>query len=86
MLSTFAKKSLGAAGLGAAVLILGACSQEASDDHAGMDQQTTAAPAAAPVFERAPVPPSPTAQQDLLGRGEYLVEGIVGCGNCHNGR
>jgi len=86
MLSTFAKKGLGLVGLGAAILVLGACSQEASDDHAGMDQETTAAPAAAPVFQRAPVPPSPMAQQDLLGRGEYLVEGIVGCGNCHNGR
>jgi mono/diheme cytochrome c family protein len=45
-------------------------------------------PAAAPepVFDRASVPPSPTADQDLLARGEYLVEGIVGCGNCHNGR
>jgi mono/diheme cytochrome c family protein len=38
------------------------------------------------VFDRAPVPPSPTAQQDLLGRGTYLVETIVGCGNCHHGR
>jgi mono/diheme cytochrome c family protein len=45
-----------------------------------------APPPAPPVFDRDPVPPSPTAAEDLLGRGEYLVEGIVGCGNCHNGR
>jgi mono/diheme cytochrome c family protein len=68
---------------GLLVLGLAACGQDAEPE------ATVAAPApapAAPVFDRAPVPPSPTAQEDLLARGEYLVEGIVGCGNCHNGR
>lgn len=37
------------------------------------------------VFDRPFVPPSPPLT-DLLGRGEYLVEGIAGCGNCHSGR
>lgn len=37
------------------------------------------------VFDRPFVAPSPPLT-DLLGRGEYLVEGIAGCGNCHSGR
>jgi mono/diheme cytochrome c family protein len=69
---------------------LAACSGDSDMDD--MDHSATSAapaaatPAPAVVFDRAPVPPSPTAEQDLLGRGEYLVETIVGCGNCHDGR
>lgn len=66
---------------------LAACSQESETNNAASASSgpSAAAPPAAPVFQRAFVPPSPPAS-DLLGRGEYLVEGIVGCGNCHNGR
>ncbi len=73
---------------GLLVLGLAACSPDtATDEEAAADAAAASPPPApAPVFQRAPVPPSPTAEQDLLGRGEYLVEGIVGCGNCHNGR
>jgi len=87
MLSALNKKNLGLVVAGALVLGLAACSQDSETDDAS-EGSGAAAPAAAPgpVFDRDPVPPSPTAQQDLLGRGEYLVEGIVGCGNCHNGR
>jgi mono/diheme cytochrome c family protein len=71
------------------VVTLAACSQDQNadqqDDQAA-DIATTPVAAPAPIFQRAPVPPSPTADQDLLARGEYLVEGIVGCGNCHSGR
>ena len=71
------------AGLVAVGLI--GCSQEADAPQSTGEAAGPAAPQA-PVFDRDPVPPSPTAAEDLLGRGEYLVEGIVGCGNCHNGR
>ena len=69
---------------------LAACGQDS--EPAQSAEEAVSAPAAAPepapepVFQRDPVPPSPTAAEDLLARGEYLVEGIVGCGNCHNGR
>lgn len=91
MLSTFHHKKLSYVVGGLFALGLAACSQEEGEDHE-MDNQssaTNAAPAAEAetvVFERAPVPPSPTAQENLMGRGEYLVETIVGCGNCHNTR
>lgn len=68
---------------------LAACSQDDGMDETiddSGDSASTPAAETAPVFDRDPVPPSPTAAQDLLARGEYLVEGIVGCGNCHNGR
>lgn len=78
---------------GACLLVLAGCSGD-------MDEATTSTSAPAPaagglvdeggpgavgVFQRAPVAPSPPAS-DVLGRGEYLVESIVGCGNCHNAR
>ncbi|MGD2166502.1 MAG: c-type cytochrome [Gammaproteobacteria bacterium] len=61
---------------------LSACSQDAE-----MASDEPAAPAEPEpyVFDRAPVPPSPP-QSDLVGRGEYLVETIGACGNCHSGR
>lgn len=71
---------------GLLALGLAGCSQDSEEPAASAGSEPTPAPEPARVFQRAPVPPSPTAQQDLLGRGEYLVEGIVGCGNCHNGR
>lgn len=71
----------------ACVLSLGlaACSQDA--EMAAEEAAAAAEPEApaAYVFDRPPVPPSPP-QSDLLGRGEYLVESIGGCGNCHSGR
>ena len=69
--------------LGSLLLLgLAACSQESAQEQAA----DTAPAAPAPyVFDRPAVPPGPPAS-DLLGRGEYLVEGIVGCGNCHSGR
>lgn len=84
----------------ASLLALGlvACSQDSEPEAAAGGAADAAADGAAaapepapeptpePVFDRDPVPPSPTAEEDLLGRGEYLVEGIVGCGNCHHGR
>lgn len=71
-----------------AALGLAACSGDpaAESGQPAPAAAPTAATPAAPVFDRPPVPPSPTAEEDLLARGEYLVEGIVGCGNCHNGR
>ena len=82
------KKSLTLAVGGLLVLGLAACSPDTATEEEAAASPAAASPppAPAPVFQRAPVPPSPTAEQDLLGRGEYLVEGIVGCGNCHNGR
>jgi mono/diheme cytochrome c family protein len=89
MLTHSYKNSVGLALGGLCLLGLAACSQ----DSAPMDESGSAAsaPAAAPaapqpyVFDRPPVRPSPP-QSDLVGRGEYLVEGIGGCGNCHSGR
>lgn len=82
-------ESLRLAITGLLILGLAACSQD-SEPEASAGAASTPAPAPAPepepVFQRDPVPPSPTAEEDLLARGEYLVEGIVGCGNCHNGR
>lgn len=96
MLGTNFGKPFALAVFGLVLLGLAACSQDSgTDDSMGEDAGVTdAMPAAAPepepepavVFDREPVPPSPTAEEDLLGRGEYLVEGIVGCGNCHHGR
>jgi mono/diheme cytochrome c family protein len=73
------------------VLTLGlsACSQD--NETASEGSAPTPAPAATPapaeppayVFDRPPVPPSPT---DPVGRGRYLVETIGACGNCHSGR
>jgi mono/diheme cytochrome c family protein len=75
---------------GLLLLGLAACGQDTGPAQSADEATSAPAPAPAPVqqsvFQRDPVPPSPTAAQDLLGRGEYLVEGIVGCGNCHNGR
>lgn len=86
MLKKLDYKTTGLA-LGSLVLLgLTACTQEAAPPESAADTAAPApAPAAEPVFQRDPVPPSPPAS-DLLGRGEYLVEGIVGCGNCHHGR
>ena len=69
-------------------LTLVGCSQDSGDAPAA--DAAPPAPAAdtgpaAYVFDRPAVAPSPPAS-DLLGRGEYLVESIVGCGNCHSGR
>jgi mono/diheme cytochrome c family protein len=75
---------LGWAGLFALGLV--ACGQDAEPVATATPAASAPAPAPAPVFDRDPVPPSPTAAEDLLGRGEYLVKGIVGCGNCHDGR
>jgi mono/diheme cytochrome c family protein len=88
MMSLWIKKSLGLAVSGLCVFGLIACSGDSSDEMDSADSSAAAPTPAAPaaVFERAPVPPSPTAQEDLLGRGEYLVTTIVGCGNCHHGR
>jgi len=90
MLRSTKNKSLGHVISGLLALGFAACSPESAteSESAPAAAPPAAAPAAAPqpVFQRDPVPPSPTAEQDLLGRGEYLVEGIVGCGNCHNGR
>ncbi|MDX1561579.1 MAG: c-type cytochrome [Gammaproteobacteria bacterium] len=66
-------------------IALAACSQDSGTETAA-PATSAPPPEPAPVFDRPPVPPSPTAAEDLLGRGEYLVEGIVGCGNCHHGR
>jgi len=76
------------ASIGLLALGLAACSQDSAPDASVSDAVSAPppAPAPAPVFQRDPVPPSPTAQADLMGRGEYLVETIVGCGNCHSGR
>ena len=63
---------------------LAACSQDNSSSSDSADTAATTEPAVY-VFDRPPVPPSPPAS-DVLGRGEYLVESIVGCGNCHDGR
>jgi len=73
---------------GLMVSCLAACGQDAGPAQSSGQTASTAAPAPPPerIFQRDPVPPSPTAAEDLLARGEYLVEGIVGCGNCHNGR
>lgn len=65
------------------LLGLAACSQDQMP--AESSGGAASAPAPAPVFQRESVPPSPPAS-DPLGRGEYLVESIVGCGNCHHGR
>jgi mono/diheme cytochrome c family protein len=81
---------------GLCLFALAACSDSTPDTSSSQADAEPAAPAPAapapapapepePVFQRDPVPPSPPAS-DLLGRGEYLVEGIVGCGNCHHGR
>ena len=72
---------------GLIVLGLSACSQESDPQSESADAAAPAESAepAAYVFDRDPVPPSPPVS-DLLGRGEYLVETIVGCGNCHHGR
>jgi mono/diheme cytochrome c family protein len=72
--------------LGLLALGLVACGQDAEPEATASPAASAPAPAPAPVFDRDPVPPSPTAAEDLLGRGKYLVEGIVGCGNCHDGR
>lgn len=64
------------------LLALAACTQDSGQQETA---DTPAAETGAYMFDRSPVPPSPPAS-DLLGRGEYLVESIVGCGNCHNGR
>jgi mono/diheme cytochrome c family protein len=88
MLTALNKKNLSLAGSCLLALGLAACSQESGTNDAPGASSAPPPPApaaAAPVFQRDPVPPSPPAS-DLLGRGEYLVEGIVGCGNCHNGR
>lgn len=71
---------------GLIALSIAACSQDPAPEAPANGAANAPAPPAAPIFDRAPVPPSPTAAADLLGRGEYLVETIVGCGNCHNGR
>jgi mono/diheme cytochrome c family protein len=74
---------------GAFTLALGACSQDADmagGESASMPAAEPASTEPAPyVFDRPPVPPSPPAS-DLVARGEYLVEGIAACGNCHSGR
>ncbi len=74
---------------GALTLALGACSQDADmagGESASMPAAEPASTEPAPyVFDRPPVPPSPPAS-DLVARGEYLVEGIAACGNCHSGR
>jgi mono/diheme cytochrome c family protein len=70
------------------LLLLGlvGCSQDSAPEESASAPAPAAVPANEPyVFDRAPVPPSPPAS-DLVGRGEYLVEGIGGCGNCHSGR
>ena len=72
--------------IGVAALGLAACSQESEPEASASEAVITPEPAVELIFQRDPVPPSPTAEEDLLGRGEYLVEGLVGCGNCHNGR
>jgi mono/diheme cytochrome c family protein len=79
-------KHLRTALAGLLTMAIVACSQDSGSDQAASGSAPAPAPAPAPVFQRDPVPPSPTAAEDLLGRGKYLVEGIVGCGNCHNGR
>ncbi|HUF72435.1 MAG TPA: c-type cytochrome [Gammaproteobacteria bacterium] len=83
-------ESLRLAITGLLVLGLAACSQDSEPEQAAGGGASTPAPApepqAEPVFDREPVAPSPTAEEDLVGRGEYLVEGLVGCGNCHHGR
>ncbi|WP_428098222.1 c-type cytochrome [Candidatus Rariloculus sp.] len=83
-------------------MVLAACSQDsempdssgeaggeaAAPDSEGAAGDEAAAEEAEPeayVFDRPFVPPSPPAN-DLVARGEYLVESIVGCGNCHSGR
>jgi mono/diheme cytochrome c family protein len=74
---------------GVLTLSLSACSP--GDDGAGAESASMPAAAPAPaqpqpyVFDRPPVPPSPPAS-DLVARGEYLVEGIAACGNCHSAR
>ena len=74
------------AAMGLFALGLVACSQDSEPEESVSEAVSTPEPAPAPVFQRDPVPPSPTAEEDLLGRGEYLVKTIVGCGNCHDGR
>lgn len=69
---------------------VGACSQDPamtvpSGEAGSAPASSPPAAPAAYVFDRPPVPPSPPAS-NVLGRGEYLVESIVGCGNCHSGR
>ena len=74
---------------GIVFLGLAACGADPEPEATTSDTADTMpepAPEPEPVFDRDPVPPSPTAAEDLLGRGEYLVETIIGCGNCHHGR
>jgi mono/diheme cytochrome c family protein len=66
---------------------LGACSNDSGmDESADTAAEAPSSTPAAYVFDRAPVPPSPTAAEDLVGRGEYLVNTIAACGNCHDAR
>jgi mono/diheme cytochrome c family protein len=65
--------------LGAAfciVLLGGGCAQD-TDSASGSDTSGSDSSAAGAASG---------ANQALLARGEYLVEGILGCGNCHSGR
>lgn len=57
---------------------VGACSQ------GGDDEMETPAQDAAGAMPEPAQEPAPAG--DLLARGEYLVESIVGCGNCHSSR
>jgi mono/diheme cytochrome c family protein len=65
------------------VLGMVACSNEMDTEQPAAPEQTAAPAPAAPAPAAAP---AATANAELLARGEYLVEGIVGCGNCHNAR
>jgi len=83
MLTHLDRKTAGLALGSLFALGLAACSQDpAPPESAGA---ATGSEATAPVFQRDSVPASPPAS-DLVGRGEYLVESIVGCGNCHSAR
>lgn len=70
----------------AALLGISACSQdseEAQQPQASQESQPAQESQAAPPAQASPASDVPA---DVLARGEYLVEGIVGCGNCHSSR
>lgn len=64
-----------------------ACSQQESSP--ATDEPAAAAPPAA--AQPAPQPAAPaaapaSADEELLARGDYLMNGVVACGNCHSSR
>ncbi|MBN1237040.1 MAG: c-type cytochrome [Gammaproteobacteria bacterium] len=72
----------------AGIVLAASCAQEEAPVQ--QDPNVESAPAQQEPAARQPAEAASTAQQesdqDLLARGDYLMNGIVGCGNCHSPR